>query len=103
MFRFLTIIIGFILFASVFRWVMSFLKNAISDESPSQARSASTGTGSPRQQEQPRPQSEPAGNELKKCAACGIYSPVNMALTAKSAKGDMIYFCSNKCHAQHAA
>ncbi len=104
MFRLLRIIIGFLIITVAFRWVMSFLKRAVSDESQTastgnraseraQAASAGRDGGVPAQ----------AGNELKRCAACGVYSPVSTALSAKSAQGEMIYYCSEKCRIGNAA
>lgn len=106
MFRFLSYIIGFVIIAGVFRWVMGFLKTALSDESASAGHGA-TGEARERASRQEGAQSGSrtpvAGNELKKCPSCGTYSPMGTALTGRTTAGETLYFCSEKCRTKHVA
>ncbi|MCZ2078971.1 MAG: hypothetical protein HUU41_10840 [Bryobacteraceae bacterium] len=38
-----------------------------------------------------------AGGELKKDPVCGTYVPVNSALSGRTAAGETVYFCSERC------
>ena len=104
MFRIIAYIVGFLLFASMFRWVMAAFKAMLSDDSPSPGTGASrgagtgTGAGSP-PSSSGRSDKPVVAGELRRCPVCGTYSANSLTKPGKG--GEVLYFCSAECQSKH--
>lgn len=93
MFRFIIGVIVSIFMISLLRMIMT----AISREMGSKSSTAASGG-------KPQPQQPPniSGGELRKCPECGSYHTV-ANLAGRTAKGEVVYFCSPSCREKHRA
>lgn len=97
MFRFIIGVIVSIFMISLLRMIMT----AISRELGGKGSTSASGGGKvpPQQQQQPP---NISGGELRKCPECGSYHAVPN-LAGRTAKGEVVYFCSAACREKHRA
>ncbi len=94
MFRAILYLIGFMLVMSVVRSVLGIISKAfsgLSNTSPPQAGTSSTGASGSRPPSGPSP-----GGELKKDPVCGTFISTATAFQ-KFSQGQTYYFCSTEC------
>lgn len=93
MFRFIIGVIVSIFMISLLRMIMTAISREMGSKGPS------TASGGKAQPQQPPNLS---GGELRKCPECGSYHTV-ANLAGRTAKGEVVYFCSTACREKHRA